>query len=289
MKGSPCIFSSAVAIRNVFLNNATPVAGPAHFQQLLLPSLAASRRSFSGWNTSQNTFGSFRTPPSPERREQRVSDGRTLNHNIKSQMVVIRTKDGTLSEPQDKLEVLRNLDLDKSALEMLAEPKPGRPFPICRIILHEEEQKKAYREMKNEKSKLQKQVKVAQKEIEINWAMAPHDLATKIRRLKGFLEKGYRVDVTLMHPKKKSKRKAREDEAKQVFQEVIKVLEEVPGTSEYKARQGDVGRTKLLFLQGKVSKSNPAAEEEAVEETADESSASEEDAESLDKLETAEG
>ncbi|KAK4179186.1 hypothetical protein QBC36DRAFT_323160 [Triangularia setosa] len=293
MKGSPCLFSSATAIRSVFLNNVATIAGPAHLQRLLLPSIATPpRRSFSGREgpaTNRFQLGTFRTPPNVDRREPKVTDGRVLNYNIRGQMVVVRTKEGTLSEPRDKVEVLRNLDLNKSALEMLAEPKPGQPFPICRIILHEDEQKKAYAQMKMEKRKLQTAAKVAQKEIEMNWAMAPHDLATKIRRLKGFLEKGYRVDVTLMHPKKKSKRKASDEEAKRVFQEVIKVLEEAPGTTEYKARQGNVGKLQLLFLQGKVSKATPEAAAESSSEKDAESSTKEKDAESLDKLETTGG
>ncbi|KAK0666843.1 hypothetical protein QBC41DRAFT_145463 [Cercophora samala] len=295
MKASPCLFSSAAAIRSVFLNNAAPIAGPAHLQRTLLPSIGASpRRSFfdrAGPETDRFPVGTFRRSPPTDRREPRVTDGRVLNYNIRGQMVVIRTKDGTLSEPQDRDEVLQNLDLDKSALEMLAEPKPGRPYPICRIILHEDEQKKAYTLMKAEKKKLQNEVKVAQKEVEMNWAMAPHDLTTKIRRLKGFLEKGYRVEVTMMHPKKKSKRKASDEEAKQVFDEVIKVLEEVPGTTEYKARQGQVGKTQLLFLQGKIPKAQPAAAAAATESSGEEketeSSGEEKEAESQDKLETA--
>ncbi|KAK4669685.1 uncharacterized protein QC763_205130 [Podospora pseudopauciseta] len=293
MKGSPCVFSSAAAIRSVFLNNAAPIAGPAHLQRLLLPSLAtpSRQRSFFGRaspETERFPVGTFRRSPTLDRREPKATDGRILNYNIRGNMVVIRTKDGTLSEPQDKIEVLRNLDLNKSALEQIAEPHSGRPFPICRIILQGDEQKKAYTQMKAEKKKLQNGVKVVTKEVEMNWAMAPHDLATKIRRLKGFLEKGYRVEVTMMHPKKKSKRKANDEEAKQVFGEVIKVLEEVPGTTEYKSRQGQVGKTQLLFLQGKIPKAQPAAAGmESSPETADESAGEEKEAESQERSDTA--
>ncbi|KAK4203651.1 hypothetical protein QBC40DRAFT_274172 [Triangularia verruculosa] len=291
MKRTLCPYSSAAAIRSVFLSNGAPITGPAHLQRLLVPSITApSQRSFSGRGgplTNLFQLGTFRKPSFDfERREPKPTDGKILNYNIRGQMVVIRTKEGTLSEPQDKLEVLQSLDLDRSALEMLAEPKPGRPFPICRIILHEDEQKKAYAEMKMQKKKLQNEVKVAQKEVEINWAMAPHDLVTKIRRLKGFLEKGYRVEVTLMHPKKKSKRKASDEEAKDVFAEVIKVLEEVPGTTEYKSRQGNVGKVQSLFLQGKVPKKSAESPPESTETD----SSMEEDSETNpEKLETAGG
>lgn len=48
----------------------------------------------------------------------------------------------------------------------------------------------------------------------MNWVMVLYDLVMKIRRLKGFLEKGYRVEVMMMYFKKKSKRKVNDEEVK---------------------------------------------------------------------------
>jgi translation initiation factor IF-3 len=190
---------------------------------------------------------------------------------IKSQFVQVRNEEnGRLSEPQLTSEVLKGLDLQKYSLAAVVMPKPptygqegggGPMYPICRIV-----DKKAELNAQMEKAKAARKKAVSTKEVEINWAIAPHDLDTRLKRLKTFLGKGMHVELTLMKQKKRNKRQASADEAKEVMAKVKDAIEKISGTKEYKASEGTVGGVVRMFLKGPNDYVPAAAEGEEEEE-----------------------
>lgn len=85
-----------------------------------------------------------------------------------------------------------------------------------------------------------------------------------MKRLREFLEKGLRVDVTLLSKKsrKKGKREATLDEAKEVLKAVRRTaLEEVVGTKEWKPADGQVLKSYKIFLEGPQGRVKKVKEE----------------------------
>jgi translation initiation factor IF-3 len=150
--------------------------------------------------------------------------------------------------------------LERDSLVLLAAPRTdasfkGPQYPICRIIDRTAEA--AAQTAQAEKSAAKKKEK--SKELELNWAIAPHDLRTKMTQLKRFLGKGYHVTVTLMNLKKRDKRRASADEAKEVLKAVEATITEVPGAKETKPREGSVGDIVVLSLHAPAGSAARAA------------------------------
>jgi len=89
-------------------------------------------------------------------------------------------------------------------------------------------------------------------------------------QLKKFLTKGNQVRVTMMNAKKRDKRRAGLDEAKEVLKAVVETVESVPGAKETKPRDGKVGETLILVLHAPTGPtSSKAAEAGATAKPAD--------------------
>jgi translation initiation factor IF-3 len=142
-------------------------------------------------------------------------------------------------------------------------PVPIQPTAaICRIVdMEAEAQEKETAE--KETKKLAQQTK----ELELNWAIAAHDLSHKMRRLEEFLAKGMRVELLLA--RKKASRTASKEEGELLVEKVKEAVANVPGAIEYKKVDGSVGAVMRMFFEGpksgKVKKKKgdaKAAEEE---------------------------
>ncbi|KAK3685975.1 hypothetical protein B0T22DRAFT_466963 [Podospora appendiculata] len=285
MKGSQCLFNSATALRKVFINNAVASEAPtsARLQRLLLPSFATSsspsstlrpalqpQRCLCTQRVLLNRVGqkSRNFGPEPVKKGGLPSD-----LDIQSPFVHLRNEDGRLSEPQRTAELLRGLDLRKQRLQVVGIPSPlvgieaqseagrVRPrYPICVII-----DRKAEERDRAAKTKVLRKKAVATKELEVNWAIAPNDLNTRMKQLKTFLSKGCQVQILLMRNIKRNKRQATMDEAKEVLRIVREAAEEVPGVKEVKKMEGTVGGQIKMIFQGSESAAKPVAEEEEAE------------------------
>jgi translation initiation factor IF-3 len=182
------------------------------------------------------------------------------DYDIVYPWIQLRQEDGTLTEPQRTSQVLKKLNFARNSLVLLAPPRTdasskGPEYPICRIIDRTaEEAAQAAQAEKNAAKRKEKS-----KELELNWAIAPHDLRTKMTQLKRFLGKGYHVTVTLLNVKKRDKRRASADEAKEVLKAVEAAVAEVPGAKETKAREGSVGNTVILSLHAPAGSAARAA------------------------------
>lgn len=104
------------------------------------------------------------------------------------------------------------------------------------------------------------------KTLELNWAIDGNDLKHRMETLKGFLRKGYRVDILLVG--KRKKRKAEPEEAENTLAEVREAIRNCEGAKEWKDREGALGGMMRLFAQGQevVSKEEPKKIEQVEED-----------------------
>jgi translation initiation factor IF-3 len=275
MRTSRCFFNSAAALHKVFVSNATALEAAGKLHRLLLPAMPApfaSSRPFSPQRVCQVRWGK------PQPRKEPAADeakGRLRDYGIVFPWIQLRHSDGTLTEPLRTRDILKKLNLDEETLVLLATPKTneeskGPEYPICRII-----DRKAEEAARGEAAK-NKPAKVTNKELELNWATAPNDLRTKMAQLKKFLQKGYHVEVRLMHPKRRNKRRATLEEAQQLLEAVKQAIAEVPGAKETRRMDGEVGEMVTLFLHASVTKARASAEKvpAGTAETADPEDAS---------------
>lgn len=261
MKRARCLFSASSALRRVFVPKpaASHVAPTSQLQHFLLPAVYRAQppvRLFSG------TAHVFRFPNRFKNKTKSTSKSRfPRDREIVHKLILVRGEDGRLSEPQHTSEVLARLDLRVNSLVMLAMPesdkegggaseedgaKSRKPaYPICRIV-----DKKVEQAAELEKAATERKKSVGFKELEVNWAIAPHDLQTKLRQLKSFLAKGMRVEILLLSRVRQKKRQAGKDEAEEVLQAVKEAVEEVPGSKEFKPMEGTVGKQARLFIEG---------------------------------------
>ncbi|KAM0272247.1 hypothetical protein ACHAQH_008769 [Verticillium albo-atrum] len=136
------------------------------------------------------------------------------------------------------------------------------PYALCKIVHAQEERLRLLAQAKEKKAKEKQAGKL--KEIELNWAIAANDLAIRMGKLKDFLSKGWRVDVTLA--KKRGARKATPEEMAAVVKAVAAVVEEVPGARERKPRDGEMGKSFRIYVEGVVPKEDVKTKGKAREE-----------------------
>lgn len=151
--------------------------------------------------------------------------------------------------------------------EMADSPtKPIPTLPICKIVPLSHFLPAKYKATATEGAGLKKKEKKSNpaltlKTLELNWAIDAHDLEHRLNTMKGFLRKGYRVDVLLIG--KRKKRKAEPEEAQQTLRRVKEAVGEVEGAKEWKAMDGKVGGMMKLFVEGKEDESMKSEEEKA--------------------------
>lgn len=290
-----CLYNSGLALRRVFLEPAPT----SQVNRLLLPSLTTTtthqRRLFGGIRRINNQDKEEGYEPLQTERQNnnfRNHTSPTLNPNprthtrgaptsspsppaslpygrlprdaeIKSDYVLLRQEDGRLSPPQPLQSVLFETSVRNQTLVTLALPgSGGSKYPIC-VALDRASYEEAEREKnRQEKDKAKEERKRAKgtKELEINWATAPHDLEIKMKRLREFLGKGLRVEVKLLSKKsrKTGKREATKEEATEILRAVRRTaLEEVVGTKEWKPSDGSVGKSYKMFLEGPQGPQGP--------------------------------
>jgi translation initiation factor IF-3 len=177
---------------------------------------------------------------------------------IPYQWVRIADETGALSAPRRTESVLTMLPQGHS-LVMVAPPPPPSASDtklqpsaaICRIVdaAAERAAAKAAAEVAAKESK-----KMAQhtKTLEINWAIAPNDLAHKMKRLDEFLGKGLRVDI--LFARKRGSRVATREEGQALVERVKEAAVNVPGATEYKKMDGQVGAVMRMFFEGPPNK-----------------------------------
>lgn len=167
---------------------------------------------------------------------------------LKYPLIVMRDKENKLSAPIAPQEVLAGLELSNFTLQSVALPDPRNerapPYPVCLVI-----DKKAEQEKKAALKQAARKKSVQSKEMELNWAIDPHDLEHRMRQLKAFLEKGFRVQIMLAT--KRRKRVASKEAAEAVLAKIGEIVSEVPGAKEFMAREGVLLKTMKLHVEGR--------------------------------------
>ncbi|BGP24250.1 hypothetical protein JCM10295v2_003160 [Rhodotorula toruloides] len=114
-----------------------------------------------------------------------------------STIVIVDPTNGHLLPPTTLRSILAALDRDR--YKLLLVDRRHKP-PICRIIDKEEEKRQALeRRQKEKERKADKSAPGAgsTKEVHVTWGVSPHDLQHKLKKGRGFLEKGYRLLVVI--------------------------------------------------------------------------------------------
>lgn len=157
-----------------------------------------------------------------------------------------------LSEPLSVKDILAGLDRKTESLEVQCVPDRGDPtslrWPLAKIVNKKEELARKQKE----KEQLKKQAATnKEKELEFNWALAPNDVDHKLRTLKKFLAKGWKVQLLLLKKSGKGA-KATKKEAEALLEKIVEAMAEVRGSKEWKRREGALLGSMKLFLQGKL-------------------------------------
>lgn len=156
-----------------------------------------------------------------------------------------------LSGPQMVKQILATLNRKTESLEVQYLPDPKDPetpqWPVAKIVNKKEELARKQKEKEQKKQAAANK----EKELEFNWALAPHDIEHKLRTLKKFLAKGYKVQLMLLKKSGKGA-KATKQEAEALLAKVVETTAEVPGSTEWKNREGKLLATMRIFLQGKL-------------------------------------
>jgi len=252
MRGSRCAFSTAAALHKVFIAPIEHV--PARQSQLRF-----GRRTFSSTSTSTLLLQfSARAPRLPLPHQQKcyassaaVKSRLPRDDEIKSWSITLVGEDGKLQDAQPTLDVLDSIDRKKDSLVVVVPGEPGVP-PICKIMNKEAMRLAEKARLKGAKSG------VTEKTIELNWAIDGNDLNHRMIKMKGFLQKGYRVEVVL--GAKRKGRKATAEEAEALIAKVRAAVAEVEGTKESKPVDGKILGVLTLQFDGKLKKAKKESE-----------------------------
>ena len=125
-------------------------------------------------------------------RDSRKDDGPRVNHNIKSREVRLISSDG------QQLGIFILSEALKRAEEEgydLVEVAPNADPPVCRIIDYG---KYKYQKQKRDHEARKKQTFIQLKEVKVRPKIKDHDLETKVRHIRRFLESGNKAKVTVI-------------------------------------------------------------------------------------------
>ncbi len=171
---------------------------------------------------------------------------------------LIKSLDQSLPEPIDTREVLESRKRDEKGrvtqtLKQVAlhEVEEGIYYPICRMIGI-----KATREREDADRKAKKEKKIVRKQLECGWTMSDNDLGHRLRRLKDFMKKGWRVEV-LFGTKRRGwmeKRAPSAEEISSVLSKIRAAVGEIEGARELREMQGKEGGEAKLIFEGRPKK-----------------------------------
>jgi translation initiation factor IF-3 len=242
MKSSKCAFSTAAALHRVFI---APIEifrpGQSQFTQRTISSTSASTLRFTSRAPRYLLAHQQKCYASSAAAKSRLP----RDDEIKSWSVTLVGEDGKLQDPRPTLDILDSIDRKKESLIVVVPGEPGTP-PICRIM-----NKEAMRVAEKAKAKAARG-SITEKTIELNWAIDGNDLNHRLMKMKGFLQKGFRVDVVL--GAKRKGRKATEEEAEALIEKVKKAAGEVEGTRESKPKDGKLLGMLTLQFEGKLKR-----------------------------------
>lgn len=178
--------------------------------------------------------------PRPDPRRRPPQDrGPRINHQIRIRQIRV------IDEDNEQLGVLETADALALAVRKgldLVEIAPNQRPPVCRIMDYG---KFKYEEKKKEQASRRKQHQVQVKELRVRPGTGEHDLQTKVKRARDFLEAGDKVLVCCLF---RGRQMAHKDVGEQVIMEVVKHLSDV---AKVEAPCRQEGRRMVLMLAKK--------------------------------------
>ncbi|MAD33284.1 MAG: translation initiation factor IF-3 [Planctomycetes bacterium] len=178
--------------------------------------------------------------PRPDPRRRPPQDrGPRINHQIRIRQIRV------IDEENQQLGVLDTADALALAVRKgldLVEIAPNQRPPVCRIMDYG---KFKYEEKKKEQASRRKQHQVQVKELRVRPGTGEHDLQTKVKRARDFLEGGDKVLVCCLF---RGRQMAHKDVGEQVIMEVVKHLADV---AKIEAPLRQEGRRMVLMLAKK--------------------------------------
>lgn len=141
-----------------------------------------------------------------------------VNREIRAPKVRVIGSSGEqvgIMPPRDALKMAEDEGLD------LVEIAPNATPPVCKIIDYG---KFRYDQTKREKESKKASHQIKVKEVKVKPNINEHDLQTKMRHAKDFLEKGNKVKVTCMF---RGREMAHKDIGEKLIRKIVEDLEEI--------------------------------------------------------------
>jgi translation initiation factor IF-3 len=154
----------------------------------------------------------------PQRRRYPVNTGPRVNHQIRIREVRVIDDEGKMlgvMETSDAIALAdeRGLDL----VELAADQRP----PVCRIM---DFGKYKYEQKKKEQASKKKQHQIHVKQMRVRPKIAEHDVQTKVRQAREFLEHGDKVEVVCLL---RGREMMHTENARMVCDHVFELLEDI--------------------------------------------------------------
>ena len=156
--------------------------------------------------------------------------------------------DGKLGPPQHLRGVLMTLNRKEEHVVQVALPTKDRPTVVVKILAKSDMMRQRMEKQDAVKQQRKSIKELAPKQIELNWAIGPHDLGIKLGQLEKFVEKGKTVEIILA-PKKRQRR-ATAEEGNEVLRNIRDRLFHIGG-KEIKPMEGQVPRQAILTVKKK--------------------------------------
>lgn len=175
----------------------------------------------------------------PSRRWQDISKEHQVNEAIRAREVRLVGSDGAqlgIKNIREALRLAQEAELDLVNVAPQAKP------PVCRIMDYG---KYRYEQSKREKEARKKQKVIQVKEIRFSPSIEEHDLQTKLRNVKKFLESGDKVKLTIRF---RGREITHQDLGRAILQRMAKEVEEI---SEIERRPKLEGRNMIMILAPK--------------------------------------
>ncbi|KAI9923586.1 hypothetical protein ASPWEDRAFT_172097 [Aspergillus wentii DTO 134E9] len=202
-------------------------------RQTFLPPLQTSQTPFLRYSLIQNQtqsrlYQSRRQPPANPLAQRQIRD-----EEIRAEFIQLVNEEGSLDAPEKLRDVLRTLERPEHYIIQVSPGSRDRP-PVCKIV-----NRQVMREQERAKTKAAQAAKSSVKQIELNWAIDPHDLSHRMKQLTTFLDKGRRVEIVLI--RKKGKRAPTVDEIKNVMDTVMETTK-AANAMQVKPMEGELGK-----------------------------------------------
>ncbi|KAF7930356.1 uncharacterized protein EAE98_004756 [Botrytis deweyae] len=241
MTNPRCVFNAASALRRVFLSG-FPIESStsASASTSLLRNSPIFSSSSSHLQTRIQTRSVFKST-STAVAEQRLP----RDTEITAPFLRLKNAEGKLDAPVRTAQILRSVDRKTHMLEVIALSDEGLA-PIARIVNKRDlfQKKKEVKKSKNPGT--------VTKTIEMNWAIERNDLGHRLEKMRGFLERGNKVEVILAG--KKKGRKASVEEAEGVIARIREFVAGVEGARERVKMEGKVLGMAVLSFEGRAGK-----------------------------------